>query len=1583
MVRRTVIHNPFDRSHRTIEDLEIGDGMQPLARFIEERDGHQIITIVNGEVIPPGERALKLIRPNDFIVVAPVLQGGGGGGGKTALRMIAMIGILAASIFVPFALAGAGLIASGGLAAAAIGAGIAVGGSLLITALTPKPNTAAGQDTATYGWDGPQMTARQGLIINKGYGIFGEAGNVLDSYIYTAQDKQYMNLLISYGWGPARSITGIQINNNPIENYQGITIEKRLGFLDQTPVSFFNDVVNEFPQSTKVRVDSGAVIFNGHGTDTEAIEVEVNFPKGLWAGPNTDGSYDPWTVFYKVEYSLHGSGTFETALTPRTTADVDGTPVWLAIVQDQFSGGPNDIIVAATSNSDNQFEGEPGPDVSIVLPFSPSGVSQPTESRIFTTTWVRNPLNGGGGGIASPPGGTPKTVTNWSQISDSVTGNVTTIIRHVTRVNLPSAGQWDVRVTKLGSGQNTSTPTPHDNDSPRRGEEFWVTSIREFAHDALQYPNMVLLGIRALATDQLSGSGINITAVVDHGDPESLGYKHVIAADRPQVYYRLNEASGTVANDSSGRGNNATYSGTGVTLQQPSLIQQSANLAAAFDGASSTKITTPSLPLGTSYSIDMWIKPVAFGAAVFLASNAGTGDGLHLDASGKLNIQFSTLAHLSVTALTLNTVNHVALRVDQGFTQFIINGVIDGAGYSGATALTVDTLLAAFHGTADEICICSPVIRPPRMAVRYQFGTSDRNKMEDFTGNNQATVCWDMLTSRNYGGKIDPNTDIDIDAFVDWSNRCNELVDDGNGGQMFRHSFNGVFDTSDNMLDARNRVSNAGRANVILSGGRRYTVVQDKPADPVQLFTMGSIVQGTFQETWLALADRANSIDIQFSNAADSYNRDVVTVQDEDQVDADGEVRPAPTLDLFGATTEAECFNEGNYRLLSNQKLLRSIQFGADVEAIAIQLGDVFLFSHDVPQWGESGRIEASTDASHVTLDRQVTMDALKTYQLLCQLPSVKRFTGNITSISGPHVTIGSFTPTARVLRLVDTARGIDYAIEDFGSGFVVLEAVAGLVNGDSVDLYDLDVIETINVVNTGNTTAAIQTTAPFTVQPRQFDIYAFGEVNLAAKPFRCVKISRAKDQQFTIYGLEYDATIYTDETPVLSGGVNGIPTMDVNTLIADETYDLVGERYVDYLRLGWRPGTLTVGADIYVSINGGVEKYVDTVNSATSYMLPTVVGQVVLARIVGFDVKGNRANYLSAPTVTFTMQGVTTNMILNPSFQGSLAHWDVNWRTGDNVQRQVDSDGDGFVQYNIIGSTLAAAQKILSQLSINPSEWAVGDFIMSSMYVETTGGATGNLAMEMVFNGAGTTVRAEWNLATATNGKTRINTPANTQVPVGTTSIDVIVRVRDGGSGVSVAVGKVITVSHLMQEIVIDGTIATPSKWSDVDNGTNAATTLAGGDITSLVNAGSLTPVVSGLFAISVTDTQATVSWSGYKLSWGAGATGFVTNVQDGSYVITGLTGSVAYVEIPYYDIGTSGAIKNIEGLSNSHGSPAGAYTPSPKTDAVQAQILKGRVPLGFVSFTTNAPGVTSPVGGTGGGSPGRGPGGLGFPQS
>src|SRR5437763_1786933 len=61
-------------------------------------------------------------------------------------------------------------------------------------------------------------------------------------------------------------------------------------------------------------------------------------------------------------------------------------------------------------------------------------------------------------------------------------------------------------------------------------------------------------------------------------------YAAEVKADNPIGYWRLNETSGTTANDLSGNGNNGTY-GPGVTLGQPGLPPGvPGDKAALFDG---------------------------------------------------------------------------------------------------------------------------------------------------------------------------------------------------------------------------------------------------------------------------------------------------------------------------------------------------------------------------------------------------------------------------------------------------------------------------------------------------------------------------------------------------------------------------------------------------------------------------------------------------------------------------------------------------------------------------------------------------------------------------------------------------------------------------------------------------------------------------------------------------------------------------------------------------------------------------------------------------------------------------------------
>lgn len=506
--------NPFNPRERRSFPVTLEPG-QALLDYVTD-DGEHIISILNGKVIPPGQRALVIPRAGDQLIVAQELAGGDGGG-KQILRSIALIAVavLATAFGGPL---GAAIGLHGALALALGSAAIMVAGSIIVNFAVPLPKPTETTNSQSYSWAGAVMSVGQGTPISRGFGKFSPSWKVIDSYTHTQGDKQYLNLLLCAGFGPCVEIDDVKINGNPISDYPGVTHETRRGTNDQTPISYFRDTVSERGQSARLRTGATAVIVTGDRSDTQALEVEFFFPKGIWAGPNSDGSFDNWTVYGKVEYKLTADSTWNTAIFPGVTVDVGSTPFWIAILQTQSNGVPLIIVYATSNGAGDHQEGDPYNVTTTVNVYDHDGNFIGTQQQIQVATWTKNPGNPSTGAAAM--GSTPQTVSQWHAVSFYEQGNTQTMRRHVVRIDNLPAGHYDVRVSKIGTSQNPGEAfwSPITEDTTRRGEEMWLGSIREIIYDDLTYPNMILLGVRALATDQLSGGGVNVTATVFWGD---------------------------------------------------------------------------------------------------------------------------------------------------------------------------------------------------------------------------------------------------------------------------------------------------------------------------------------------------------------------------------------------------------------------------------------------------------------------------------------------------------------------------------------------------------------------------------------------------------------------------------------------------------------------------------------------------------------------------------------------------------------------------------------------------------------------------------------------------------------------------------------------------------------------------------------------------------------------------------------------------------------------------------------------------------------------------------------------------------
>ena len=208
----------------------------------------------------------------------------------------------------------------------------------------------------------------------------------------------------------------------------------------------------------------------------------------------------------------------------------------------------------------------------------------------------------------------------------------------------------------------------------------------------------------------------------------------------------------------------------------------------------------------------------------------------------------------------------------------------------------------------------------------------------------------------------------DIDRFLEWAEHCDDLVPDGNGGTEPRITYNGSFDSTQTMWDAAISVAKIGRATPYWRGNT-ITVAVDKASVPVALISVGNIGIDSFDEVFLDMSSRANTIEADFLNFDKDLERDKLTVINMESPSEWG----TASLPLQGIIKPSEAYRHCMYNLATTQLLERVVNINMDIDSIAFTLGDVINVQHDVPMWGEGGRIVSATSDS-VTLDKEVTI---------------------------------------------------------------------------------------------------------------------------------------------------------------------------------------------------------------------------------------------------------------------------------------------------------------------------------------------------------------------------------------------------------------------------------------------------------------------------------------------------------------------------------------------------------------------------------------------------------------------------------
>ncbi len=242
---------------------------------------------------------------------------------------------------------------------------------------------------------------------------------------------------------------------------------------------------------------------------------------------------------------------------------------------------------------------------------------------------------------------------------------------------------------------------------------------------------------------------------------------------------------------------------------------------------------------------------------------------------------------------------------------------------------------------------------------------------------NPAWCLYELLTNSRFGlGEVIATSQMKISDFVEMSKYCEEKVSNGSGGYEKRFRMDVVIDSASSSLDIISQLAAVFNALPFYSQGLIKLKI-DKPDSPVQLFGMGNIVENTFQQSCKSYKDIYNVIEVQYLNQDMDYAQDTISFIDGVALAAGDPVRKK-SIRIF-TTKTSYAVRAGRYALLVAKYINRSIAFNAGIDAIALQAGDLFDFSHDVPAWGLSGRIISGTTTS-VTLDQSVTLQSSLSY---------------------------------------------------------------------------------------------------------------------------------------------------------------------------------------------------------------------------------------------------------------------------------------------------------------------------------------------------------------------------------------------------------------------------------------------------------------------------------------------------------------------------------------------------------------------------------------------------------------------------
>ena len=272
---------------------------------------------------------------------------------------------------------------------------------------------------------------------------------------------------------------------------------------------------------------------------------------------------------------------------------------------------------------------------------------------------------------------------------------------------------------------------------------------------------------------------------------------------------------------------------------------------------------------------------------------------------------------------------------------------------------------------------------------------------------NPAWVVYDLMTNARYGlGRLLDASIIDKWVLYEIAQYCDELIDDGFGGQEPRFTFNGVLQTQEEAYNVINAVVSSFFGVNFMGEGTIFTSM-DRPGNASQIVGPANVIDGEFNYTSSQLKARPTVVNVTWNDPEDDYRAAIEVVSDPDLIAQYGE-RERDVV-AVGCTSRGQAHRYGKWIIDTEHNSAQVVDYTAAFDHIAVRPGDIVNVAD--PNFAGirmAGRLLGVTSTTSLEIVQDPAGLSLTGLVLFVQMPDGSIESQAVASVVGTTVTLSS-----------------------------------------------------------------------------------------------------------------------------------------------------------------------------------------------------------------------------------------------------------------------------------------------------------------------------------------------------------------------------------------------------------------------------------------------------------------------------------------------------------------------------------------------------------------------------------------------